>query len=217
MAHPRQHPFIEIRAYVLLCIISELLHDAELAEFASRGLQGFNRYYLIRPYFRDRALAYAAHCCGNHKTALLHIDRALESSRFYHDQLMEPVLMYESCRLQINRADHSGDHSHCIELLNDARIKATHLRMQPVLMHIEQLLSQLLEEQDKSGNIHFHLTGREKQVLQLVGKGLSNRAIADTLHISQHTVTNHIRNIIHKSGARNRFSAYVIAKEDHLL
>ena len=217
VAHPRQHPFIEVRAYMLLCIISELLHDTELAEFAGRGLQGFHRYYLIRPYFRDRALAYAAHCCGNHKTAQLHIDQALESSRFYHDSLMEPVLMYESCRLHINSTDQAADHSHCVELLNDARIKATQLSMQPVLTHIETLLSQLLEEQNKSGALHFHLTARELQVLRLVGKGLSNRAIAETLHISLHTVTNHIRNIIHKSGARNRFSAYVIAKEHHLL
>ena len=48
------------------------------------------------------------------------------------------------------------------------------------------------------------LTPREKEVLQLIAKGLSNEEIAKTLFISKHTVKNHITNIYRKMGSRNR-------------
>ena len=52
---------------------------------------------------------------------------------------------------------------------------------------------------------HFaRLTPREKEVLQLIAKGLANDEIAKTLFISKHTVKNHITSIYRKMGSRNR-------------
>lgn len=48
------------------------------------------------------------------------------------------------------------------------------------------------------------LTPREKEVLQLIAKGLANDEIAKTLFISKHTVKNHITSIYRKMGSRNR-------------
>jgi len=48
------------------------------------------------------------------------------------------------------------------------------------------------------------LTPREKEVLQLIAKGLANDEIAKTLFISRHTVKNHITSIYRKMGSRNR-------------
>jgi DNA-binding NarL/FixJ family response regulator len=48
------------------------------------------------------------------------------------------------------------------------------------------------------------LTPREREVLQLIAKGLANEEIAKTLFISKHTVKNHITNIYRKMGSRNR-------------
>ncbi|NLJ25271.1 MAG: response regulator transcription factor [Firmicutes bacterium] len=48
------------------------------------------------------------------------------------------------------------------------------------------------------------LTPREKEVLQLIAKGLANDEIAKSLFISKHTVKNHITNIYRKMGSRNR-------------
>jgi predicted ATPase/DNA-binding SARP family transcriptional activator/DNA-binding CsgD family transcriptional regulator len=48
------------------------------------------------------------------------------------------------------------------------------------------------------------LTSREQDVALLVGRGLTNRQIADTLSISEHTVANHVRNILKKLGLRSR-------------
>ncbi|AHL74666.1 LuxR family transcriptional regulator [Stutzerimonas stutzeri] len=48
------------------------------------------------------------------------------------------------------------------------------------------------------------LSVREKQILALAGKGLSNSEIADRLHLSTHTIKSHIHNALGKLGASNR-------------
>lgn len=51
------------------------------------------------------------------------------------------------------------------------------------------------------------LTGRELEVLQLIGQGLANKMIADRLHISEHTVKFHISSIYAKLGVASRTEA----------
>lgn len=54
------------------------------------------------------------------------------------------------------------------------------------------------------------LTNREKEVLFLVIKGLSNQDIGDTLFISPHTVKNHITNIYKKLDVADRSQAFAL-------
>jgi ATP/maltotriose-dependent transcriptional regulator MalT len=51
------------------------------------------------------------------------------------------------------------------------------------------------------------LSDREVEVLKLVASGLSNRDIASTLVISEHTVRRHLSNIYHKIGVSSRAAA----------
>ena len=51
------------------------------------------------------------------------------------------------------------------------------------------------------------LTPRERQVLALVARGLSNRAIAERLSVSPHTAKTHVSSIYGKLGAANRAEA----------
>jgi DNA-binding NarL/FixJ family response regulator len=51
------------------------------------------------------------------------------------------------------------------------------------------------------------LTPRELEVLDLVAEGLSNRAIAARLEISEHTVKFHVSSLFAKLGAENRTDA----------
>jgi DNA-binding NarL/FixJ family response regulator len=55
------------------------------------------------------------------------------------------------------------------------------------------------------------LTPGERDVLKLVGDGLSNRAIAERLHLSDHTVHRHISNILTKLDLPSRAAAAAVA------
>lgn len=51
---------------------------------------------------------------------------------------------------------------------------------------------------------HARLTPREKQVVELISQGLSNKQIANRLHIRLATVKNHVHNILDKLRLRRR-------------
>lgn len=55
------------------------------------------------------------------------------------------------------------------------------------------------------------LTPRERDVLQLVATGATNREVAETLVLSQHTVNFHMKNILQKLHLRNRSQAVAYA------
>lgn len=57
------------------------------------------------------------------------------------------------------------------------------------------------------------LSVREREVLELVARGLSNRQIEDRLVISPKTVRNHVSNIFSKLRVRDRAAAIVRARE----
>jgi DNA-binding CsgD family transcriptional regulator len=55
------------------------------------------------------------------------------------------------------------------------------------------------------------LTGREREILQLLAVGAANKQIARQLDISIHTVERHIANVYNKIGVRNRAEATAFA------
>ena len=72
----------------------------------------------------------------------------------------------------------------------------------------------LLQQRDDP--VGRDLTKREREVLALLAKGLTNEEIAGRLFLSEATVRLHVSNILTKLGASNRTSAVVIALEHGL-
>ena len=61
------------------------------------------------------------------------------------------------------------------------------------------------------------LTGREIEILGLVGDGKTSKEIAEDLFISENTVRNHVRNILDKLGMKSRFEAVNWAYREGLI
>ena len=67
------------------------------------------------------------------------------------------------------------------------------------------------------GGPKYGLSDRELEVLRLVASGKSNREIASTLVISEHTVARHLQNIYTKLGLSSRAAATAFAFEHELV
>jgi DNA-binding NarL/FixJ family response regulator len=61
------------------------------------------------------------------------------------------------------------------------------------------------------------LTGKELEVLKLLAEGISNRAIADDLHVSEATVKTHLVHVFTKLGVDTRTAAVAVAVERGLI
>ncbi|GGX39372.1 response regulator [Streptomyces chryseus] len=61
------------------------------------------------------------------------------------------------------------------------------------------------------------LTERERQVLALLGKGMSNAEIGKRLHVVEGTVKSYVSSILSGLGVRNRVQAAIIAYETGLV
>lgn len=61
------------------------------------------------------------------------------------------------------------------------------------------------------------LTPRERQILLLIGQGLTNVEIAHRLTVSVHTVRNHVQNILAKLGVHSKLEALAVAVREGLI
>ena len=61
------------------------------------------------------------------------------------------------------------------------------------------------------------ISGREKEVLQLIADGLTNPQIAEKLFISMHTVDSHRKNLLTKFAVKNTASLIRIAAQEKII
>jgi DNA-binding NarL/FixJ family response regulator len=63
----------------------------------------------------------------------------------------------------------------------------------------------------------FDLTDREREILELIARGLSNAEIAERLFLSEGTIRNYTKNLFQKLGVTARTQAAVVAIKNGLV
>jgi two-component system, NarL family, nitrate/nitrite response regulator NarL len=82
----------------------------------------------------------------------------------------------------------------------------------------QQILDEMEKEANKRKKVEeVHLTIREKEIIQLIDKNLSNKEIAESLFLSVHTIETHRKNILKKTNTNNVLSLLKWAAENGIL
>lgn len=76
----------------------------------------------------------------------------------------------------------------------------------------EAMLAWLRREQEQADPLR-ELTAREREVLELIGNGMTNREIAKHMYLAEKTVKNYVSQMLSKLSMRHRSEAAVLATE----
>ena len=108
------------------------------------------------------------------------------------------------------RAGRDGDLPHARKLLETAIASSRELGMVPW----QERATRLVNDLEGPGATDHPLSSRELEVARFVAQGLSNRAIAGRLHLSERTAGSHIKNICDKLGfnSRSQVAAWFAAR-----
>ncbi|HEV8045421.1 MAG TPA: response regulator transcription factor, partial [Rubrobacter sp.] len=85
------------------------------------------------------------------------------------------------------------------------------------LIALLRLAGQNRQEEVEARASIEQITPREREVLQALAEGLSNKEIAAKLHMSVDTERTHIMNILNKLGVHSRIQALVFATRHGLV
>jgi DNA-binding CsgD family transcriptional regulator len=160
----------------------------------------------------DRFLGLLATALGEHARAIEHFERALAVNRRMGAVTWTAHTLYAYGRALRMRGG-PGDGVQASELLSESAALASQIGM-PALLDRARALG---ARPEGVRSPPAELSWREVEILRLVAGGLSNREIGEQLYISEHTVANHVRSILRKTGAGNRTEAAGYAHRNALL
>jgi DNA-binding CsgD family transcriptional regulator len=199
------------RAKMLPAYVEILLAAAD-REAARAGADELSRISddVNAPYLR----ALARHATGAVQLAEEDARAALASLREAGAAWRDLEAPYEAARTRVLvglACRELGDEDSARLELEGARQAFEDLGAKTDLGAVERLLSSAVPA--SAGG----LTAREVEVLRLVAAGMSNRAIATELVISEKTVARHVSNIFSKVGLSSRSAATAYAYQHHLV
>jgi DNA-binding CsgD family transcriptional regulator/tetratricopeptide (TPR) repeat protein len=166
----------------------------------------------------DRYLGMLAAAMGEWESASTHFESALALNRRMNAHTWTAHTAYEYGRMLVTRG-RTIDRVSAVEFLTDAAQLSDRLGLHALSEKVRTLRQYagtpdgLSTREPAAARSAAYagpmesLSAREIGVLRLVAQGRSNRDIGRELGISQHTVANHVRSILRKTGCANRTDA----------
>jgi class 3 adenylate cyclase/DNA-binding CsgD family transcriptional regulator/tetratricopeptide (TPR) repeat protein len=162
----------------------------------------------------DRYLGQLAELLARPTDAARHLESALRFDERTGSPTWTAHSQYAFGAFLARRA-RRDDQTRAHELLAEAETTAHALGMAALARRCRAARSTMDDTDVDAGDPG--LTTRELAILRLVAQGKTNRAVGEELHVSQHTVANHVRAILLKTGCANRAEASVWAQRRGVL
>jgi DNA-binding CsgD family transcriptional regulator/tetratricopeptide (TPR) repeat protein len=195
-----------------------IVGDDELAELVYRELAPLSGGHIVVGHgvacygAADRFLGLLATTLGDHERAIGHFEQALGVNRRMGADTWTAHTLYGYGRT-LHMRGRPEDAGRASELLSEAAGLAGRIGLPAVLTRARALGARVEPVNPPPDGLSW----REVEILRLVAAGLSNREIGDELCISGHTVANHVRSILRKTGAANRTEAAGYAHRNALV
>jgi DNA-binding NarL/FixJ family response regulator len=145
-------------------------------------------------------LGLLAACLGKTDAAVGHLRAAIAANARAGLPPFEIESRYELAKV-LARRGRREDRSEALVLAEDAARAAGRIGMNPLRAQAGALVDTLRSPESASRSTG--LTRRELEIA-LVARGLTNRQIADVLHLAERTAENHIQHILTKLDFQNR-------------
>jgi DNA-binding CsgD family transcriptional regulator/tetratricopeptide (TPR) repeat protein len=199
---------------------ASLLYLADACALVGDGELAAALYAELRPYSgenmmighlvacfgaADRYLGMLATALGELDLAEAHFEQALELNRRLGARTWVARTSYEYARMLLLRS-RDVDRARVSRLLGEAVAIAEAAGLHGLTARVRELDAPVEPDTLPDG-----LSAREADILRLVARGLSNRDVGRELFISEHTVANHVRSILRKTGCANRTEAAAYA------
>jgi DNA-binding CsgD family transcriptional regulator len=146
------------------------------------------------------SLGVLAATLGKQDRSARHLRAAIEANQRAGLPPFDAQARFELARVLSRRGDR--DRSEALVLASDAARLAEELGMAPLRASADALTGTL--RHTSRAVDPTQLTRRQSEIADLLGRGLTNRQIADVLFISERTAENHVKHILHKLGFHNR-------------
>jgi DNA-binding CsgD family transcriptional regulator len=195
------HVVLNLRAQAAV-----LLGDTNGAAVAYARLRPWARYFVVGGTgavaidgSAEQTLGRLAACLGKPDTAVRHLRAAVDANQRAGLPPFELHSRYELAKV-LSRRGRREDRAEALVLADDAVRGAARLGMRNLRADAEHLAEAMRHGHSEPGG----LTRREREIAELVGRGLTNRQIADVLHVAERTAENHVQHILTKLGFNNR-------------